>query len=61
MRALIDAGRSTAAPTDFQPSNLEITSIDVGNPAANVIPAKARARFNIRFNDTRTRAEMHDR
>ncbi|WP_420963690.1 succinyl-diaminopimelate desuccinylase [Brucella sp. IR073] len=36
---------------DFQPSNLEITSIDVGNPATNVIPAKATASFNIRFND----------
>lgn len=36
---------------DFQPSNLEITSIDVGNPAVNVIPAKATATFNIRFND----------
>ena len=36
---------------DFEPSNLEITSIDVGNPAFNVIPAEARARFNVRFND----------
>ena len=35
----------------FAPSNLEITSIDVGNPTTNVIPAAARARFNIRFND----------
>lgn len=35
----------------FQPSNLEFTSVDVGNPATNVIPAQARARFNIRFND----------
>ncbi|MCR9137320.1 MAG: succinyl-diaminopimelate desuccinylase [Alphaproteobacteria bacterium] len=35
----------------FQPSNLEITSIDIGNPAVNVIPAKAMATFNIRFND----------
>jgi len=34
----------------FQPSNLEITSIDVGNPTHNVIPARASARFNIRFN-----------
>jgi succinyl-diaminopimelate desuccinylase len=36
---------------DFDPSNLEITSIDVGNGAFNVIPARASARFNIRFND----------
>jgi succinyl-diaminopimelate desuccinylase len=35
----------------FQPSNLEFTSVDVGNPAWNVIPAEARAAFNIRFND----------
>ena len=35
----------------FQPSNLEITDIMVGNPATNIIPAEARARLNIRFND----------
>ena len=35
----------------FSPSNLEVTSIDVGNPAANVIPASAGARFNVRYND----------
>ena len=35
----------------FQPSNLEVTTIDVGNPATNVIPSEARARINIRFND----------
>jgi succinyl-diaminopimelate desuccinylase len=35
----------------FQPSNLEFTSVDVGNPADNVIPGQARAKFNIRFND----------
>jgi len=50
---------------DFQPTNLEITSIDVGNPATNVIPAKATASFNIRFNDTWTdetlQAEVHNR
>jgi succinyl-diaminopimelate desuccinylase len=34
----------------FPPSNLEVTSIDVGNSATNVIPAKASARLNIRFN-----------
>lgn len=36
----------------FQPTNLEITSVDVGNTATNVIPAKASAAFNIRFNDS---------
>lgn len=49
----------TAKPFDkgskeFQPSNLEVTSVDVGNPAFNVIPAEAAARFNIRFNDKHT-------
>ena len=39
---------------DFQPTNLEITSIDTGNVAVNVIPAKARLAFNIRFNDSLT-------
>jgi succinyl-diaminopimelate desuccinylase len=43
-----------AGTDDFQPSNLEVTTIDVGNPATNVIPAKASASFNIRFNDTWT-------
>ncbi|UYO40342.1 succinyl-diaminopimelate desuccinylase [Rhodopseudomonas palustris] len=38
----------------FQPSNLEFTSVDVGNTATNVIPAQARAKFNIRFNDHHT-------
>ena len=35
----------------FDPSNLEFVTVDVGNPAANVIPATASARFNVRFND----------
>lgn len=35
----------------FPPTNLEVTTIDVGNPATNVIPAAGRADFNIRFND----------
>jgi len=34
----------------FPPSNLEVTTVDVGNPTTNVIPAKASARLNIRFN-----------
>ena len=38
----------------FQPSNLEITDISVGNPATNVIPPKASARISIRFNDCHT-------
>ncbi len=39
---------------EFQPTNLEITSIDTGNAAVNVIPAAATIAFNIRFNDTWT-------
>jgi succinyl-diaminopimelate desuccinylase len=35
----------------FSPSNLEVTTIDVGNPTVNIIPASAEARFNVRFND----------
>jgi succinyl-diaminopimelate desuccinylase len=35
----------------FQPSNIEITTMDVGNPATNVIPSLASARLSIRFND----------
>jgi len=38
----------------FQASNLEFTSVDVGNPASNVIPGQARAKFNIRYNDNHT-------
>lgn len=45
----LDAGNA-----QFQPSHLEFTSVDVGNPASNVIPAQARAKFNIRFNDHHT-------
>ena len=40
--------------THFQPSNVQVTSVDVGNSATNVIPAEARAAFNIRFNDRHT-------
>jgi succinyl-diaminopimelate desuccinylase len=39
---------------EFPPSNLEITTIDIGNPAMNVIPAEAKARLNIRFNPSHT-------
>lgn len=42
----------------FQPSNLEITSVDVGNPATNVIPARATARLNIRFNTNHSGAAL---
>lgn len=44
----------------FGPSTLAITTIDVGNPASNVIPAEARARVNIRFNDAHTAQSLSD-
>ncbi|WPE18921.1 Succinyl-diaminopimelate desuccinylase [Shinella zoogloeoides] len=43
-----------AGTENFQPSNLEVTTIDVGNRATNVVPAEASASFNIRFNDAWT-------
>ena len=57
----INAEPLDAGTAHFGPSNLEFTSIDVGNKTVNLIPAEARARFNIRFNDTRTRAELRKR
>ncbi|WP_157017491.1 succinyl-diaminopimelate desuccinylase [Mesorhizobium xinjiangense] len=39
---------------NFQPTNLEVTTMDVANSAVNVIPARATAAFNVRFNDTWT-------
>nr|WP_151180134.1 succinyl-diaminopimelate desuccinylase [Hypericibacter terrae] len=55
--------RLIAEPLDkgsehFQPSTLQIVSVDVGNPATNVIPAEARAVFNIRFNDRHSSASI---
>jgi succinyl-diaminopimelate desuccinylase len=42
----------------FQASNFEFTSVDVGNTASNVIPGQARAKFNIRFNDLHTQQSL---
>jgi succinyl-diaminopimelate desuccinylase len=44
----------------FDPSNLEFTSVDVGNPTVNLIPGEARARFNIRYNDRHSQAALKD-
>lgn len=54
-----------AAPLDagsefFEASNLEFTSVDVGNPTVNVIPGEARARFNIRYNDCHSQSSLID-
>ena len=56
---LADAARR-AARRISTPSNLEFTTVDVGNPATNVIPAEARAVFNIRFNDLWTPETLAD-
>ncbi|MFY9350913.1 succinyl-diaminopimelate desuccinylase [Sphingobium sp.] len=45
----------------FQPSNIEITDLEVGNPAHNVIPAKATARISIRFNDRHSGTSLIER
>jgi succinyl-diaminopimelate desuccinylase len=42
----------------FDASNLEFTSIDIGNTVVNLIPGEARARFNIRFNDHHSDASL---
>jgi succinyl-diaminopimelate desuccinylase len=56
-------GALMAAPLDqgsanFDASNLEFTSIDIGNPVVNLIPGEARARFNIRFNDCHSHVSL---
>jgi succinyl-diaminopimelate desuccinylase len=54
----LQAHRPDDGYPEFQPSNLEVTTIDVGNPATNVIPARASARLNIRFNPAHTAASL---
>ncbi len=45
----------------FQPSNIEITDLHVGNPATNVIPGSAQARLSIRFNDEQSGEALVER
>lgn len=52
--AKLTAARLDGGTPRFAPSSLQVTSVDVGNPAANVIPERATARLNIRFNDRHT-------
>lgn len=52
--AAIKARRLDEGAPGFDPSNLEVTSIDVGNAAHNVIPQRASAKLNIRFNTNHT-------
>jgi succinyl-diaminopimelate desuccinylase len=63
IRGLITLMTALQAPLDdgseqFDPSNLEFTTADVGNPTVNVIPGEARARFNIRYNDRHSQASL---
>lgn len=51
MLAALSAFTFDAGTAHFPPTNLELTTIDTGNVADNVIPEKAVARFNVRFND----------
>jgi succinyl-diaminopimelate desuccinylase len=63
IRGLVPLIASLQTPLDegsahFAPSNLEFTSVDVGNPTVNLIPGEARARFNIRFNDRHSQTAL---
>jgi succinyl-diaminopimelate desuccinylase len=63
IRGLVTLITALQAPLDsgsqhFDPSHLEFTSVDVGNPTVNLIPGEARARFNIRYNDCHSQAEL---
>jgi succinyl-diaminopimelate desuccinylase len=53
MAAALDHGSA-----QFDASNLEFTSIDIGNAVVNLIPGEARARFNIRFNDCHSQTSL---
>ncbi|UOR15764.1 succinyl-diaminopimelate desuccinylase [Qipengyuania aquimaris] len=61
MLAELDALELDEGTDWFQPSNLEITDLEVGNMAHNVIPAKAEARISIRFNDLHSGASLSEK
>jgi succinyl-diaminopimelate desuccinylase len=63
IRGLVTLMTALQAPLDegsaqFAPSNLEFTSVDVGNATVNLIPGEARARFNVRYNDRHSQTAM---
>ena len=60
LRPLAEEALDQGSP-HFEPSSIAITTIDVGNPATNVIPAQAKAGFNIRFNDLHNSASLEKR
>jgi succinyl-diaminopimelate desuccinylase len=53
LQAPLDQGSA-----QFDPSNLEFTTVDVGNPTVNLVPGEARARFNIRYNDLHSQSSL---
>ena len=61
MLAELDAWKLDDGTDWFQPSNLEITDLEVGNPTTNLIPALARARISIRFNNLHSGASLSAR
>ena len=61
MLAELDAMELDQGTEWFQPSNLEITDIEVGNPTTNLIPSKAKARISIRFNALHTGSALTER
>lgn len=61
MMAALDEMYLDDGSDHFQPSNLEFTTVDVGNPATNVIPPSARATFNIRFNTSHSLDGLDER
>jgi succinyl-diaminopimelate desuccinylase len=63
IRGLVTLIAALQAPLDegsaqFDPSNLEFTTVDVGNPTVNLVPGEARARFNIRYNDRHSQPSL---
>jgi succinyl-diaminopimelate desuccinylase len=63
VRGLVTLMSALMAPIDqgsqhFEPSNLEFTSIDIGNRVVNLIPGEARARFNVRYNDRHSQTAL---
>jgi len=61
MLAELDALQLDEGTEWFQASNIEITELEVGNPAHNVIPERAKARISIRFNDLHSGASLSER
>ena len=59
--AAIDALRLDDGTDWFQPSNIELTDLEVGNPTTNVIPARAKGRLSVRFNDLHRGPELIER